>query len=121
MREKPEAIMINVPESFFEEKISQEGFERFYHSMNEREGSCFHHFIATIPVHEVIHVYVCYRGQVRFRANIAQFIRNGVPDIDDEELMIPRNWVTTCAPVVAAPKVIVQRGFRGFRYCEKFF
>ena len=85
------------------------------------EDTCFYHFISTIPVHEVTTVYVCFKGRVQYKAIVVQFLRMQSVMLDDYQHPEPRNWVVTTGPVVKAPEGMMQKGFRGFRYCGELF
>jgi hypothetical protein len=129
MIEKPEAIMINVPEAFFKHKGKIVGdrekhFRAFYEAMGTSklpEESCFYHFISTVPTHQVNIVFVCFRGFVQYKAIIVEFLKNKPVMLADYQHPKPRNWAVTTGPVVKAPEGMVQKGFRGFRYCKKLF
>lgn len=129
MRERPEAIMINVPESFFSDKSRgpavEHHFRMYYESMEGglETALCFYHFISCVPVHakNILHVYVCFRGFVRYRAIVVEFLKNQPVHVGTYHHDEPRDWVVTTGPVVKAPQGMVQKGFRGFRYCDKLF
>jgi hypothetical protein len=126
--EKPEAIMINVPEAFFahDGKIKgdrEQHFRAYYELMGSQlcQGTTFYHFISTIPKHEVTTVFVCFKGRVQYRAVLVEFLRNKPVMLVDYKHPEPRNWCVTTGPVVKAPEIIEQKGFRGFRYCKMIF
>lgn len=116
---RPEAIMINVPESFFLQRGegTEEIFRRYYESMGQpgNEGGCFYHWISTCPKHDVTTVYVCFRGKVQYKAILVDRLKNKSPFEGWEQ----RDYVVTTGPVVKPPEEIIQRGFRGFRYLYK--
>lgn len=120
LTEKPDAIMINVPEGFFRDtQYREESFRRYYESMGKpgNEDGCFYHWISTIPVQDVTTVYVCFRGKVQYKAFLVEKIKNGRPRPEWEQ----RNWIVTTGPVEKPPVDIPQRGFRGFRYTKNLF
>ena len=130
--DKPEAIMINVPNAFFEEKkqpilnweAKEKAFRIFYETMGmpgNNEHGCFYHFISTVPVHRVTSVYVCFKGKVQYKAVVVEYLRNQAVMLDGYEHPEPRNWVVTTGPVIKAPEGMIQKGFRGFRYCKNLF
>jgi hypothetical protein len=132
MTERPEYIMINVPEAFFrhEGKIMGDremAFRKFYEGMGSDDpivyGDCFYHFISTIPTHwkNLIAIYVCFRGFVQYKAIIVDFLKNQPVMLETYQHPDPRNWVITTGPVEKAPPGMIQKGFRGFRYTHKLF
>jgi hypothetical protein len=119
LTEKPEAIMINIPEAFFKEK-SEDAFRRYYEGMGHPGGlqdATFYHWISTVPKHNVTHVYVCFKGRVQYKAILVEKIKNESPFDGWEQ----RDYVVTTGPVIKAPVEMVQRGFRGFRYTKHLF
>lgn len=124
LTEPPVAMAINVPETYFTEGEGmlkrRRAFEQYYEAMGTEvlPDGCFYHFIGNIPVHDLLDVYVCYLGFVRYRARIAGFIRNGHAPYPDSP---KRNYIITTGPVVKAPDGLVMRGFRNFRYCQHLF
>lgn len=117
IKERPEAIMINVPESFIKEH-GQAAFRRMYERLgDDHEDDCFYHFISTIPKHEVTHAFICFLGKVQYKAIVVEYLKNGTPDVD----MPTRNYLVVTGPMIEPPFEIPQRGFRGFRYCKMLF
>ena len=125
----PDSIMINVPEAFFQHQGKIVGdreaaFRRFYELMGTSEmpeDSAFYHFISSIPTLEILHVFVCFKGFVQYKAILVEFLRNEPVMLADYQHPEPRNWCVTTGPVIKAPEGIVQKGFRGFRYCKDLF
>lgn len=121
--------MINVPEAFFSHKGKIQGdrekhFREFYESMGTDRlpsDSCFYHFISTIPVHEVLTAFVCFKGFVQYRAIIVKFLKMEPVFLPSYEHPEPRNWMVTTGPVIKAPTPIPMKGFRGFRYTNNLF
>jgi len=124
----PEAIMINIPEAWFTndgksalaQATRRAALEIYYENMGgpkDPEG-CFYHFISTIPRYEVLELYVCYLGAVRYKARVAGFIRNDFAPYPDSPR---RNYVIATGPVIKPPVAMAMKGFRGFRYSQKIF
>ena len=144
----PEAIMIHVPENFFGHGHNakmiipyetwanerEKAFRRFYESMGAKSGhddySCFYHFISSCPGPEVEkniqYIYICFRGQVQYKALLVNFMRNAIVDLPTYQHLTPRNWCVTTGPVVKPAEPIllkdVWKGARqGFRYTKELF
>lgn len=151
----PEAIMLHVPENFFGHGYDEAGFanagydeaykvsyetysnqreqvfRRFYESMgNGGDEDCFYHFISTCPAKEladgIMHVYVCFRGKVQYKAILVKFMVNEIVDLPTYKHLTPRNWCITTGPVEKPPEDIllkdVWKGARqGFRYTKNIF
>ncbi len=120
--------MINVPIAFFEHEGKIVGdrelaFRAHYESMGAEVNpdGTFYHFISSIPTHEIERIYICFKGMVQYKAFIVEFLRNQPVMLHDYQHPEPRNWVVTTGPVEKAPAGMVQKGFRGFRYCDKLF
>ncbi len=147
----PEAILINIPESYFlhgfnmpsyfqapnnykrykkereQHKARREAaFRRFYETMHKRsDQDCFYHFISSCPAEEIAKniqfVYVCFQGFVQYKALLVEFRRNQAIDEPNYKHPEPRDWCITTGPVVKAPEGFAQQGFRGFRYTKDLF
>ena len=120
-KEKPAALMINVPVSHFidtDDKYCQR-FRNYYESMRNHlnPNGTFYHWISGIPVHTCTHVFVCFCGKVRYKAIVVEYIRNASPFEGWEK----RNYLHVTGPVVIAPPGLKQKGFRGFRYSPILF
>ena len=118
--------MIHVPEAFFRhvgaiEDDREQALHRFYSNMGKpgpNEFSCFYHFAGALPVHQVQHVYVCWRGLVQYKAIIVELLHHQPVMLPDYQHPEPRNWIVTTGPVEQPPHPIPQKGFRGFRYTQ---
>lgn len=126
----PEAILINVPDAFFNHKGKIEGdreiaFRKFYEQMGKSDNSedCFYHFISSIPtVEQIQYVYVCFKGYVQYRAILVQFLRNQPVMLPGYQHPEPRNWCVTTGPVIKAlENNFPMKGFRGFKYTKQLF
>jgi len=110
MKEKPESIMINVPTTFFEEKGNSmkhwmpalkdmtdyeaglAWFRSGYETMglgNVDSWECFYHFISCCPIHEVTHVFVCFAGEVQYKAIVVEYIKNSVLENRGVGMQVP--------------------------------
>lgn len=124
----PEAIITNVPKSFFAENdLSPDAYLRWYLGMNQDDTRVFYHFISSIPKFEILDVYICWFGRVRVKARVAQFLKDHeltLPTVGGEvEKFERRDWMVTCGPVVKAPdtdEMIIRAG-QGFRYTQPLF
>ncbi len=121
-KQKPEAIMTNIPVSFFlENRLEPDIYVRFYVGQSKSEEPIFYHFISTIPVHDVVDVFICFSGKVQFKCKVVEFMRNKPLILPTYQHKQPRNWMVTGGPVVLPPHKILQPGFRGFRYTKMLF
>ena len=121
----PDAIMINVPEAFFKHQGKivgdrEEAFRRLYETMGQRGGDdCFYHFISSVPtVEDIMHVYVCFKGFIQYKAILVKFMKAEAVDLPSYQHPA-RDWCVTTGPVVKPKEPVPQKGFRGFRYCRE--
>ena len=123
MIEKPDAIMMNIPKDFFKDNLTTaEKFVKYYDSCSKSDEEwCFYHFISSVPVHEVLNCYLCFDGKVQMKVNIVKFLKMQPVDIPGYSHPTPRNWMIATGPVIKSPKIIPQKGFRGFRYTQHLF
>jgi len=72
------------------------------------------------PTQEVLDCYLVVGGEVRCRARIADWIEGdkiGEVNCWDGSTRDAKWWAVLTGPVSFPPVTILQRGFRGFRYC----
>lgn len=124
----PEAIITNVPKSFFiESNYKPEDYLKWYMGMNQHEDRVFYHFISSVPKFEILDVYICWHGRIQIKARVAQFLKNHalrLPTVNGGIETFPkRDWMVTCGPVVKAPDTedMIIRAGQGFRYTKPLF
>lgn len=110
--EKPDGIIITVAASTLK---SQGGYRKwlreFIWILSQQDGVAYRH---GNPKHEVLYVYICVGGQVRFRTN---FVMVG------ESPRTGKKCILMSGPMIHAPKRAQpeMQGFQGFRYTQKLF
>jgi hypothetical protein len=128
----PEAIITNVPVSFFEQQVPFWGdlesvgrrmvsFKQWYLQQTDSEHAIFYHFISRVPTQDIASVFICWGGRVQVKCQVVQFIKNQPLHLPTYSHPFPRDWMVTGGPVIAPPHKILQPGFRGFRYSKMLF
>lgn len=122
-QEKPEAIIMKIPDAFFKEQnISYDDYIKFYtESSKNDEGWCFYHFINRVPVHPVQCCYICFGGKIQMKVNIVEFLKDQTLDLPGYKYMQPRDWMVGTGPVTKATEHIPAYKGRGFRYTKLLF
>lgn len=77
--------------------------------------------LGTQPKREVLYVYLCIDGKVKFRSNYVCSYGPGEMTFDGGRTLYAKAWVVMTGPVEKAPYKTPMKGFRGFRYTEKLF
>jgi hypothetical protein len=128
----PEALLTNVPVSFFEDNNNQWSpamplakrmilFRDWYVQQTDSDLPIFYHFISGKPKQDVPVVFICWGGRVQVKCAIVDILVNQPLILPTYQHLQPRNWLVTGGPVIAAPDIIAQPGFRGFRYTKMLF
>lgn len=139
IEEKPDGIIITLSRNMFEQKGYGHWYRNFMSAMEKCDGDHpFTYWFRTSarPKHEVMYLYLCIAGKIRFRCNLVE--TQGAGDIEfpsgneDGDLwqkgapgnvhLYGRAWLVCCGPVEIARRPMIERqGFQGFRYTQKLF
>lgn len=122
MIEQPDGIIITIGSDMIKEKGYRNWLRNFLTAMAS-ETTTYWMRQGSQPTKEVMYVYLCIGGRVRFRANFVMSYGAGNKVFDDGRQMYGKAWIVLSGPI-ARPKQgerIELKGFRGFRYCEKLF
>ncbi len=120
MTEPPEAIMITISQAMLKEKGLASWTRNFLQCIDQ-EGCAYFMRLGSQPKHQVLYVYLCIGGKVRYRANFVETHPEGAFTFNDGKVLHGKAWVVLAGPVVKAPAVFPRKGFRGFRYTNKIF
>lgn len=112
--EPPEAIIITISQQMLKEKGYKNWLTNFMKAMN-REDWTYWMRQGNKPKHEVLYVYLCIGGKVRFRANFVGTEGPSEMTFDGGKKLFAKAWILMCGPVVRAPYHVPMKGFQGFR------
>lgn len=103
---QPDGIVITVSQSTLKGLGYRNWLKEFLSTLSKENGVCFRR---GNPKMEVLYVYICVGGKVRFRTNFVM--------VDSNRRII------LSGPVVRPPKKQepIMKGFQGFRYTQKLF
>ncbi len=130
MIERPEGIIITVGAKMYGHHGYRNWLRNFLAAMKESEtegADWFYWFRQTVQPRADVrdslqYVYLCIGNKIRYRCFFAGSMGPAhMKFVNHTESMFGSAWVLVAGPVERAPFKIEQRGFRGFRYCEKLF
>lgn len=116
--EPPDGIIITISAQMLKEKGYRNWVRNFLEAMGKDEWTYWMR-LGAIPKQEVLYVYLCIGGQVRYRANFVMYQGPGEKTFSEGNTLYARAWVVMAGPVVRGR--VPMKGFRGFRYTEKLF
>ncbi|SRR5258706_2216479 len=119
MIEQPEGIVITISAGMLKEKGYRNWLRNFLNAMG-REDWIYSMRVGTIPKRDILYVYLCIGGKVRFRAFYAGG-STGTKQFHDGKVITAKAWVELSGPVERPVVPVYLKGFRGFRYTEKLF
>lgn len=119
--EQPDGIIITISQKMLEEKGIVNWTKNFLNAM-AAEDMTYWMRQGSKPKRDILYVYLCIGGRVRFRALFAG-TDTGLKTFNDGTTMFAKVWIMLAGPVVKPirgqePEM---KGFRGFRYTEKLF
>ncbi len=119
--DRPVGIIITIGEKWLKERGYRNWYRDFMQAMNN-EGYTYWLRQGNKPtVEDLLYVYICIHGKIRFRTLFVQAEGAGYKDFTNGNRMFANAWVVVCGPVVKAPFEIKRKGFQGFRYTEQLF
>src|SRR5688572_12292887 len=120
MTEKPDALIITVSSGMYGEKGYRNWLRNFLHAMND-ESMIYWFRAGGQPKHDVLYIYLCIGGKIRFRVRYAGSEGEREQMFDDGRVMYGKAWIIGCGPVERAPYKIERKGFQGFRYTQELW
>lgn len=128
MIEQPEGIVITISAGMLKEKGYRNWLTNFLLAMDQHDGPngwTYWMRQGSQPKKDILYVYLCIGGKVRFRAYFAGSRGDSdmtFPNLDGtKKTMHARAWVLLSGPLERPAVPVPMKGFRGFRYCEKLF
>lgn len=121
MNERPDGIIITISAGMLKEKGYRNWLRNFLHAMNT-DGWVYYMRQGVKPKVDVLYVYLCIGGKVRFRAQFAG-ADTGEKQFSDGKQMSAKVWLMLVGPVVRPRRgdEPLMKGFRGFRYTPQLF
>jgi hypothetical protein len=115
----PDGIIITISQQMLKEKGYRNWLRNFRLAM--AEDRLYFMRLGSVPKHEVLYVYLCIGGKLRFRCQFVAYQGPSTVEFDDGRIMTARAWVIMTGPAKYPPYTTHWKGFRGFRYTEKLF
>lgn len=120
MIDNPDGIIITISAEMLKERGYRNWLRNFLDAMSRedwtywmRQGAC--------PKKDILYVYLCIGGKIRYRANFVTTEGPSEKEFSDGKIMFARAWIVMAGPVARPDQVIEMKGFRGFRYTHKLF
>lgn len=120
--EPPDGIILTVSSSELKEKGYRNWLRNFLDAMGKEDWTYWYR-LGNKPKHEVLWVYICIGGKIRFRSNFVMYKDAGEMTFrgTDGKKLYGKAWVVICGPVVRPTEPVYRKGFQGFRYTHKLF
>lgn len=115
-----DAIIITISLAMLKEKGYRNWRRNFLEAM-AKEDCTYWMKQGAQPKRELLYVYLCIGGKIRFRANFVMSEGRGHKTFSDGKTDYARAWVILAGPVTYPPAPVHMKGFQGFRYTEKLF
>jgi hypothetical protein len=118
--ESPEGIIITISADMLKEKGYRNWLRNFFYAMNE-ENTTYWMKQGARPKRDILYVYLCIGGKIRYRANFVMYDGPCEKTFGDGKIMFARAWIVLAGPMARPRAPIEMKGFRGFRYTDKLF
>ncbi len=118
--ERPDGIILTISQAMLKEKGLRNWLRNFHEAM-EKEDWTYWFRTGNRPKHDVMYVYLCIGGYIRFRINFVSSHGAGKMEFGNGEKLYGNAWICTCGPLTRAPRRIPRKGFQGFRYTQTIF
>lgn len=120
MEDRPDGIIITIGSAWLKERGVRNWYKDFMQAMTCEDGTYWIRQ-GTKPQYEVMYVYLCIGGLIRYRCNVVGYYGEETVEFSDGSTMSAKAWVVVTSPMVKAPHRIEWKGFQGFRYTHKLF
>ncbi len=119
LTEPPDGIIITISQKMLKEKGYRNWLRNFLDAMGKEEWTYWMRQ-GNQPKHDILYVYLCILGKIRYRANFVMSQGPGEMTFGDGKIY-GKAWIVLCGPVIRPIETIYRKGFRGFRYTHKLF
>lgn len=120
--QQPDGIIITISQGMLKEKGLKNWLRNFLHAMAQEDWSYWMRQ-GVKPKQDILFVYLCIGGKVRYRANFVMTAGPCIKQFNDGKEMFAKAWIVMAGPIArpARGDSWPMKGFRGFRYTEKLF
>lgn len=98
-----------------------QGLMRAITACEKDESEHFFIALAQQPKQEILHLYLCLGGEIKYRFMVAGYSPGTDAVCWDQTIMQPKVWAICTGPVERPPEPIKRCGFQGFRYTEELW
>jgi len=117
MNERPEGIIITISQGMLREKGYRNWLRNFTTAMQDQDMSYWMR-LGSPPKHDVLYVYLCIGGKIRYRANFVMSKGPGEMTFSDDKKLFARAWVILAGPV-ERPRRLLAFPYPKIRVAEK--
>ena len=118
--EPPDGIIITISQAMLKEKGYRNWLRNYLEAMGKEDWTYWMRQ-GVQPKHEILYVYLCIGGKIRYRSNFVMSWGPRLVTFKGGKQMFAKAWIVMCGPVVKPVEPIYRKGFRGFRYTQKLF
>lgn len=121
LSEPPDGLILTISKEMLKEKGIKNWLSSLFEAM-KNEKMTYWFKLGAKPKFDVLYVYLCISNKIRYRITFVK--TEGAKEIHftgSGVTIFARAWLVTCGPLIKAPENIYYKGFRGFKYCMKFF
>lgn len=118
--EHPEGIVITISQRMLQEKGYRNWLRNFLNAMSQEDWTYWMRQGGR-PKHDILYVYLCIGGKIRYRANFVSSEGPGEKTFSDGTSLYGKAWIILAGPVVKPNHPVPMKGFQGFRYTHKLF
>jgi hypothetical protein len=121
--ERPDGIIITISQQMLKEKGYRNWLRNYLNAM-EKEDHIYYMRQGAQPKQDILYVYLCIGGKVRYRSNFVMSEGPGEKTFTSaagSHTIYGRAWIIMSGPVVKPEFTVPMKGFQGFRYTQKLF
>ena len=93
-----------------------EGLMRSIAKCERDESATFFIALGVVPTREVLHLYLCLAGEIKYRFTLAGFSPGTDAECWDQSIPQPKIWAVCTGPIEKPPQPMPYKGFQGFKY-----
>src|SRR5690349_729192 len=106
----PDGLIVTISQQMLQQKGYRNWLRNFLSAM-ARDDCTYWMKQGAKPKHQVLYVYLCIGGKVRFRANFVMTEGPCEKKFGDGEVMFARAWIVLAGPLERPPYPIKMNGF----------